>query len=88
MFTFTLSFSESKHNTLCNGVFPSFRYSTNDSKPRYTEEVAEKYRLQNAELSRVLNEQLTQVGAVVDDEIINSETHGKIPIMITGASKV
>lgn len=68
-------------------LYHSIEYSTNDSKPRYTEEVAEKYRLQNAELSRVLNEQLTQVGAIVDDEIINNETHGKIPIMITGASK-
>lgn len=62
-------------------------FSTNDSGPRYTREVSEKYRLRDIEFSRKLNEQLQQIGAIVDEELIRNETEEKTPIMITGASK-
>lgn len=68
-------------------LYHSIGYSTDDSKPRYTAEVAEKYRVKNEELSQYLEEQLNQVGAIVDEKQINEEISGKTPIMITGASK-
>ena len=68
-------------------LYESIRYTTSDGKPRYNEEVAEKYRRKKIEMINLLKGQLTKIGAIVDTDTIIRDIEGKTPILITGASK-
>ena len=70
-----------------SALYHSIEYSTNNSKPRYTEEILERNRKQNEEFSKMLDNQLSQVGAITDNELIYNAIQRKTPIMITGASE-
>ena len=70
-----------------SSLYDSITYSTPDGKFRYTREVGEKYQREKQEASRHLGEQIAYTKAITDEQTIEKDTMGKIPIMLTGASK-
>lgn len=62
-------------------------YKTADGKARYTREVGEKYRAEKEKAIEHLGEKIAFTGAIIDSKMIAEATDGKIPVMITGASK-
>ena len=69
------------------GLYKSIVYSTEDGQPRYTEEVAQKHKEKRENISSYLSEKIANTGAITDEQQIEEDTRGKIPIMISGASK-
>lgn len=68
-------------------LYNAITYSTPDGKPRYTREVGEKYKREKEEASKRLGEKIAYTQAITDEQEIERDTKGKIPIMLTGASK-
>ena len=68
-------------------LYSNMEYSTPNGEPRYTKEVEEKYRKQKQEASKQLGEKINYTGAITDESIIEEDTKGKVPVMLTGASK-
>jgi len=62
-------------------------YATEDGKPRYTKEVGERYRIEKQKAIEHLGEKIAFTGAITDIEGIEEATKGKIPIVLSGASK-
>ncbi len=62
-------------------------YSTPDGKKRYTEEVAERYERLYREATELLDKKIKYTGVITDEERIKQDTEGKIPVLISGASK-
>lgn len=65
----------------------NIKYSTSNGEKRYTKEVAEEYSKSKMKASEHLGEKIKHTGAITDEEQITKDTEGKIPILITGASK-
>ncbi len=63
------------------------KFSTPDGKRRYTKEVADGYKKQQEEVDKYLAGKIKITNAITDEEKIEEDTKGKIPVMITGASK-
>ena len=70
-----------------DSMYDNIRYSTPDGKPRYNQAVSDRYATEKAEAARQLDERLEQIGIVTDAVEVERATDGKIPVMITGASK-
>ena len=68
-------------------LYKTIVFSTHDGLPRYSDEVARKYKQEKINISNMLNKQIANVGAITDENIIERDIKGKTPIMITGASK-
>ena len=68
-------------------LYDAITYTTPDGKVRYTREVGEKYAREKQEASKHLGEQIAYTQAITDEHQIEADTKGKIPIMLTGASK-
>lgn len=62
-------------------------YTTPDGSARYTKEIGERYRAEKEKAIEHLREKIAFTEAVTDPKMIAEVTNGKIPIMITGASK-
>ncbi len=69
-----------------DALYNEISYSTLDGKPRWNEIVAQKKRDEQEKLINFLNNQLAESGAITDKDLIERDTNGKTPIMITGAS--
>ena len=80
---------ESSHPRLesVDFMYDGVKYSTEDGQPRYNKTVSDRYAAAKAEAARQLDERLEKVGIVTDAEEVEKATAGKIPVMITGASK-
>ncbi len=70
-----------------NELYAKISYSTETGQPRYNDEVALKYRLEQENALKRLDSQIAHIGAITDEKIIERDTEGKTPILITGASK-
>lgn len=68
-------------------LYSNVVYSTPDGQPRYTEKVAQQHREKKENVAKYLDEKIAHTGAITDEQKIEEDTKGKIPIMITGASK-
>nr|MCR5146230.1 hypothetical protein [Clostridia bacterium] len=68
-------------------LYSSIEYSTPNGEHRYTKEVEEKYRHEKQTASKQLGEKIDYTGAITDESKIAEDTRGKIPVMLTGASK-
>lgn len=62
-------------------------FSTPNGQKRYTQEVAKGYSKQQEEVSDYLASRIAYTDAITDEKIIEADTEGKVPVMITGASK-
>ena len=70
-----------------DSMYDNIRYSTPDGKLRYNQAVSDRYATEKAEAARQLDERLEKIGIVTDAVEVERATDGKIPVMITGASK-
>ena len=70
-----------------DSMYDNVRYSTPDGKPRYNQAVSDRYAAEKAEAAKQLDERLEKIGIVTDAVEVERATDGKIPVMITGASK-
>ena len=68
-------------------LYDNVVYSTPDGQPRYNRAISEKYAAEKVESARRLDERLENIGIITDSEEVEKATDGKIPVMITGASK-
>ena len=68
-------------------MYTSFHYDTPDGLPRWNEEVAKEKEIKNKETLSFLNQQIASSGAITDKALIEKDTKGKIPILISGASE-
>ena len=68
-------------------LYSDMEYSTPNGEHRYTKEVEEKYRQEKQSASKRLREKIDYTGAITDEKQIEEDTEGKIPVMLTGASK-
>lgn len=68
-------------------MYDGVKYSTENGQPRYNKAVSDRYATAKAEAARQLDERLEKVGIITDAEEVEKATAGKIPVMITGASK-
>lgn len=68
-------------------LYEGMHYSTPSGEARYTPDVEARYRAERENASARLGEKIAYTGAVVDETQIEADTAGKVPIMITGASK-
>lgn len=68
-------------------LYRDMEYSTPNGEHRYTKEVEEKYRQEKQSASKRLGEKIDYTSAITDEEQIEEDTKGKIPVMLTGASK-
>jgi len=77
------------HPTIENvgALYDALTYSTSNGDVRYTPEVESQYQKEKQEASRRLGEKIAYTQAITDEQVIEQDTMGKIPIMLTGASK-
>ena len=68
-------------------LYSDIEYSTPNGEHRYTKKVEEKYKQEKQTASKRLGEKIAYTGAITDEQQIEEDTKGKIPIMLTGASK-
>lgn len=68
-------------------LYDGITYSTEDGEKRYTEEVERMHKEEKENASKYLDEKISYTGAITDEQRIEDDTRGKIPIMISGASK-
>lgn len=80
---------ESEHPRIddVSALYSNMTYSTPNGQHRYTKEVEQMHREAKENTSKYLGEKIAHTGAVTDEKQIEEATKGKIPIMITGASK-
>lgn len=80
---------ESEHPRIDDvpALYSNMTYSTPDGQYRYTKEVEQRHREEKENASKYLGEKIAYTGAITDEQQIEEDTKGKIPIMITGASK-
>lgn len=70
-----------------NALYDALTYSTSNGDARYTPEVESQYQKEKQEASRRLGEKIAYTQAITDEQVIEQDTMGKTPIMLTGASK-
>lgn len=70
-----------------DALYSTITYSTPDGEKRYTKEVEQKHAEERKNASKYLGEKISHTGAITDEQQIEEDTKGKVPIMITGASK-
>lgn len=70
-----------------SALYSDITYSTPDGQHRYTKEVEQKHNEEKQNASKYLGEKISYTGAITDEQKIEEDTKGKVPIMITGASK-
>lgn len=63
------------------------KFSTPTGEKRYTKEVADAYSKKQEEVSDYLAGRIDYTNAVTDEKDIEADIEGKVPVMITGASK-
>ena len=68
-------------------LYQKIKYATDDGSPHYTDEVVERHKIEDQKAEETLKEQLKAIDTIVDEDAIIRDTDGKVPIMITGASK-
>ncbi len=68
-------------------LYEGMSYSTPTGEARYTPDVEARYRAERENASARLGEKISYTGAIVDEAQIEADTEGKVPVMITGASK-
>lgn len=80
---------ESTHHRITDvsQLYSDIEYSTPNGEHRYTKEVEEKYKQEKQTASKRLGEKIAYTGAITDEQQIEEDTKGKIPVMLTGASK-
>ena len=70
-----------------SALYSDITYSTPDGQHRYTKEVEQKHNEEKQNASKYLGEKISYSRAITDEQKIEEDTKGKVPIMITGASK-
>ena len=70
-----------------SSLYDTMSYSTPDGQKRYTDDVKKKHDEEKANASKYLDEKISYTGAITDEQRIEEDTRGKIPVMISGASK-
>ena len=68
-------------------LYTGVEYSTQDGNKRWNDSVAQKYREIAENTAIYLDGKISHTGAITDEQQIEELTNGKIPIMISGASK-
>ena len=68
-------------------LYSEIEFSTSSGKKRWSEKVERKYQKEDEDKLTEIQEKLENIGIITDEEKIKDATKGKIPIMITGASK-
>lgn len=80
---------EEKHPYITNvqRLYSGITYNTPNGKPRYTKEIKSRCSKKEIAVVNFIRRKLTEIGANCDEQEVENSTKGKIPIIITGASK-
>ena len=80
---------ETEHPKIDNvpALYNNIIYSTPDGQYRYTKKVEQKHLEEKQNASKYLEKKISYTEAITDEQKIEEDTKGKVPIMITGASK-
>lgn len=80
---------EEKHPRITDvkSLYSEITYSTEDGREHYTDDIARMYKAEKKEALLSLKSKISSIGVKSDEQDIFDATEGKVPIVITGASK-